>query len=163
MIWCFKRFQNDRCSCSLDEVQIKPQRGVNERYFRIKKTNKILVLSVKHKRISRGRVVTEGQRGRAEEKRPILSLHSQTQLVLIHNLLGLLGLNVFCFAVLTEVLGCQRNPSLCCRWLYRGTFLWSILWCHCGRMTSTQAFSWRLFVDLRCPFIWKRCLCMLTL
>lgn len=37
LIWCFKRFQNDRCSCSLDEVQIKPQRGVNERYFRIKK------------------------------------------------------------------------------------------------------------------------------
>lgn len=67
LIWCFKRFKNDRCSSSLDDVQIKPQRGVNERYFRIiKKNNKILVLSVKHNHISRGRVVTEAEWWKAE-------------------------------------------------------------------------------------------------
>lgn len=97
LIWCFKRFKNDRCSCSLDEVQIKPQRGVNERYFRIKKNNnKILVLSVKHNHISRGRVVTEVEWWKAELFLRNLCTWGKMsnilppQLVLIHNLLWII-------------------------------------------------------------------------
>lgn len=90
-------------------------------------------MSVKHKRIPGGGVVTEGQRGRAElllrdpeEKGPIPSLHSHTQLVLIHNPLGLLGRSASCFAALTGVSGCQRNPSLCCRWLSQRNFFYGV-------------------------------------